>query len=120
MSSGSQSGLEQAERLCEVLERIARALVELDNEALLGAESTLAELVSSFQAMAPCTAVDRAAVEAVVQRGRAALMRCRRLGASFTGIARARLSTCATVDTYNSVGAVADPSGPSPTVRATI
>ncbi len=34
-------------------------------------------------------------------------------------IARARLSAGATLDTYNSAGAVADPSGPSPTVRAT-
>jgi hypothetical protein len=120
MSSGSRSGLEQAERLCGVLERIAGALVELDNEALLAAESTLAELVSAFQTMAPCTAADRASVEAVVRRGRAALMRCRRLGASFTGIARARLSASATLDTYNSLGAVAEASGPSPTVRATI
>lgn len=120
MSTGSQSGLEQAERLCDVLERIAGALVELDNEALLAAESTLAELVSAFQTMAPCAPADRAAVEAIVHRGRAALMRCRRLGASFTGIARARLSAYATLDTYNNVGAVADPSGPSPTVRATI
>ena len=120
MSAGGHSAMEQAERLCEVLERMAGALVALDNEALLAAESTLAELVGSFNTAFPAGVADRAAVEAVVQRGRTALMRCRRLGASFTGVARARMSSLATLDTYNRVGAVADPSGPSPSVRATI
>ena len=105
--------------MCEVLERIADALLNLDNEALLAAEVTLAELVGSFQSHRPSAASDRAEVEAIVGRGRAALMRCRRLGASFTGVARARLATCAALD-YNRIGAVADPAGPSPTVRATI
>jgi hypothetical protein len=119
MSAVSQSAVEKAEELCAVLERIAGALVNLDNDALLAAESTLAALVSSFETTDPAVAPDRAAVEALVRRGRAALMRCRRLGASFTGVARG-LAAHTTSDTYNSVGAVADPSGPSSTVRATI
>ena len=112
--------VDTTERLCEVLERIAGALVDLDNEALLAAEVTLAELIGTCAADEGAPAPDRAAVEAVVARGRTALMRCRRLGASFTGMTRARLSARATLDTYNRTGGAAGACGPAPTVHATV
>jgi hypothetical protein len=120
MSAGSRSVVDAAGQLCVVLERIAEALVRLDNEALLNAEADLAPLVGTFDAVTPAGVADRALLEAWVRRGRAALMRCHRLGASFTAIARARLAACSAFDTYSRAGAVVDPRGPSPTVRAAI
>jgi hypothetical protein len=113
--------IEAAERLCEVLEQVAAAMVTLDNEALLVAEVKLAELVGGFQADRTVAAPEPAVVEALVRRGRNALMRCRRLGASYTAVTRARLAMASTSDTYNRVGTVTAPVGPSSsTVRATI
>ncbi len=120
MSAESRSVVDATEQLCVVLERIAAALVRLDNEALLAAEAELASLVGTFDDVAPAGVPDRALLEAQVRRGRAALMRCHRLGTSFTAIARARLAGRSTFDTYTRIGAVADSRGPSPTVRASI
>ncbi len=120
MRAHGRSAVETAEQLCAVLERIASALVVLDNAALLAAEVTLADLVASFGTDCPPAAADRAAVEAIVRRGRTALLRCRRLGGSFTSVARARLAACAVPDTYTRVGVAADQSAPASTVKATI
>ncbi len=121
MSAGNGSAIEAAERLCEVLEQVAAAMVALDNEALLVAEVKLAELVGGFKADRTDAQPDPAVVEALVRRGRNALMRCRRLGASYTAVTRARLAMTSTSDTYNRVGAVsAAMAVSSSAVRATI
>jgi hypothetical protein len=120
MNGARYSPLETAERLCETLERVADALMDVDNDTLLATEATLVELVASIDTGAQAAAMDRLAVEAVVRRGRTALMRCRRLAASFMAVARARVSLCTPRDTYNRAGALADASSPSPTVRAAI
>ena len=54
------------------------------------------------------TAADRERLEALVRRGRAALLRCRRLGASFTGVSRLRLVSLHGVESYTSTGEVVD------------
>jgi hypothetical protein len=121
MSAGECSAADAAERLCEVLEQVAAAMVTLDNEALLVAEVKLAELVGGFRADRTGVPPDPAVVAALVKRGRNALMRCRRLGASYTALTRARLAMVSTADTYNRVGAVTVPAGSvSSTVRAAI
>ena len=115
--SGRSQALETATQICETLERVAAALVDLDGPALLDAESTLATLVASFEPKA-CAQDDRTAVEAVVRRGHAALLRCRRLGTSFTSVVRARSSAYGA--TYDQAGVLAGAAGSPATIRTAI
>lgn len=91
-----------AQRLCETLDRIGDALVTLDADTLLETEATLAQLMSALAAGHPVQ--DRAALEATVRRAADALLRCRRLGVSFTSIAGTRLRMIAGAQTYGSTG----------------
>src|SRR5262245_24527862 len=109
-----------AERLADTLENVARGLVALDVDVLLDAERTLAELVSAFDASAPVSQTDRAAAEAAIRRGQAALLRCRRLGASFASIARVRVPACRGGDTYNRAGGIGDRTSASSRVEARV
>ena len=118
--SGTYSALMLAEGLCATLEDVARGLVLLDVDALLATERTLADVVGAFDASSPLPAAERAAVEAAVRRGRLALLRCRRLGASFTSIARVRVSACRGADTYDRAGRLGDRAGASSQVEARV
>ena len=74
-------------RLADLLDRTGDALVAVDTEALLAIE---AEISGAVAELAVVTEVgDRPAFLAAARRARAALLRCRRLGASFSGVARA-------------------------------
>src|SRR5438128_2120024 len=110
--------LATAERLAETLERLGDGLVALDLQALLGTEETLAEIISAMRLSEPWASGEREALEAAVQRGCRALLRCRRLGASFSSVARARLPRIAGQDTYTRSG-YAEASSGSSTVEGT-
>ena len=96
-----------AARLCATLERVGDALVALDTETLLETEETLGRLLATLALGEKVH--DKAALEPLVQRGREALLRCRRLGASFSGIARARLHLHTAVDAYGRDGVYVEP-----------
>jgi hypothetical protein len=113
--------LESAERLCTTLERIGDGLIELDTRTLLDTEETLGRLVAVVASGGNLD--NRAALEPLVRRGREALLRCRRLGASYTSVARVRLHLCTGVDTYDRTGGYAGASGHGATgsaVRASV
>ena len=106
-----------ARRLCETLDRIGDALVAIDTETLLDTEATLEQLLAALAAGQ--TVQDRAGLEALVRRAGESLLRCRRLGASFTGIAGARLRLRTGVDTYARDGGFADALFTGSTVKVT-
>ena len=104
MAERPDSLIESAERLCETLERIGDALVALDANALLETEGTLEQLLAVI-ASADHTVHDKDALERLVGRAAAALVRCRQLGGSFSGIAGTRLRLRTGVETYGRDGA---------------
>jgi len=116
--NGASTTLETATRLCETLERIATALIDFDRDTLLETEATLAALVASFDPRGLDQA-DRKSLEAVVRRGRVALLRCQRLGASFSSLLRARL-TAYGATTYDHAGIMAGAARSAATVRESI
>ena len=98
--------VESAARLCETLERIGDALVALDVQTLLETEETLGRLLAALATEGP--AHDPAALAPLVKRARQALVRCRRLGASFASVARVRLPLSTGIATYNRAGGFAE------------
>ncbi len=99
--------LVHAERLCETLERIGDALVAVDADTLLDTQETLEQLVSALSA--PREVDDKEALRRTAQRAAAALMRCRRLGTAFSGIAGTRLRLRTGVETYGRTGSFVEP-----------
>ena len=97
--SSSDSAAEATARLADLLDRIGDALVAIDAEALLGVEADLFTAVAALGALTEVGG-DHVVYEAAAKRARAGLLRCRRLGASFSGIARslARVGRPATYD----------------------
>ena len=87
--------IQQAERLCATLERIGDALVALDPTTLLETEETLGQVLAAFHWLGEeeLTGTDRDVLRARILRAATALVRCRRLGASFSGVSGARLRT---------------------------
>ena len=116
MAPASESYVEAAERLCDTLERIGDALVTLDASTLLETEESLGRLIAVLSSRA---VADRAALERVVRRSRAALLRCRRLGASYNATARVRLQLCTSVGHYGPGGDLVDGMPPAPVLKAT-
>jgi hypothetical protein len=94
--------LVHAERLCETLERIGDALVAIDADTLLDTQETLEQLVSALKAGGEVE--DQDALKRTAKRAAAALLRCRRLGGSFSGIAGTRLRLRTGVETYGRTG----------------
>ncbi len=109
--------LVHAERLCETLERLGDALVSLDADTLLDTEETLEQLLSALQA--PGEPADKAALKQLAVRATNALLRCRRLGASFSGIAGTRLRLRTGVETYGRSGSFDEPAVAGSAVRMT-
>ena len=70
-----------------LLERIAAALVALDVNELLAAESELGAALAALASVSQ--AGDRQEARAAVREAQAVLLRCRRLGVSFTSAVRA-------------------------------
>jgi hypothetical protein len=110
--------LATAERLADTLERLGDGLVALDLAALLGTEETLADLLSAMRLNEPWAAGERDALKVAVMRAQRALLRCRRLGASFGAVARARLPRIVAANTYTR-GGYSDGSTPA-SIEATI
>ena len=102
MPEAAESYVATAERLCDTLDRIGDALVAIDSATLLQTEDTLGRLLAALTS--PSVMDDRATVEQLVRRARAALLRCRTLGASFNSIARVRLPVCTGGEGYGRDG----------------
>jgi hypothetical protein len=96
-----------AERLCETLERIGDALVAVDAETLLETQDTLERLLTTLGRAE--VVQDKPALEAVIRRAIEALLRCRRLGASFSTIAGTRLRMRTGLETYGRDGGYVEP-----------
>lgn len=102
MPEPAESFRESAERLCTTLERIGDALVAVDTATLLQTEDTLGRLLAVLTA--PASARTPAEIEPLANRARAALVRCRALGASFNSVARVRLPLCTGGEGYGPDG----------------
>jgi hypothetical protein len=107
-----------ASQLRAALTRVGDALAGVDADALLAAEEALGQAVAAV-AIAGDAADRPAAVEAV-RRARAELMRCRRLGASFSGLARAMGRVGQVVDGYDRAGGYVASAGVRPSVLARV
>ena len=107
MIEDSDPILKTAERLCETLERIGDALVELDADTLLETQETLERLLTT---LATATSVqDKPAMAAIIRRSIEALTRCRRLGASFSAVAGTRLRLRTGLEAYGRDGGYVQP-----------
>lgn len=109
--------LVKAERLCETLERIGDALVAVDAETLLDTQETLEQLVSALRNGGDVDESEKAALQRTVQRAAFALMRCRRLGASFSRMAGTRLRLRTGVEAYGRTGTFVEPVVAGATVK---
>lgn len=110
--------VESAERLCATLERIGDALVTLDAQTLVETEETLGRLLAALAAE-NVQPGHQARLEPLVRRAREALLRCRRLGASFSSVARARLQLHVGTETYGRMGEYVGPVVAGSVVKAT-
>jgi hypothetical protein len=99
--------LRTAERLCETLERIGDALVAIDAETLLETQETLEQLLTTLATVK--SVQDKPAMAAVVRRAVEALVRCRRLGASFGAVAGTRLRMRTGLEAYGRDGGYVQP-----------
>ena len=116
MHQGTDSYIESAERLCATLERLGDALVTLDAQTLLETEESLSRLVAVLSSGAVS---DRSAdLEPIVRRGRKALLRCRRLGASYEASAKVRLQFCTGSGPYDRDGGLVERAPAATTLRA--
>jgi hypothetical protein len=113
-----RTATEVASQLCAALTRVGDALVDVDAAALLAAEEALRHAVAAVAIGGD--AVDRPAAIEAVRRARAALMRCRRLGASFSGLARAMGQVGRIVDGYDRAGGYVASVGVRPSVLARV
>jgi hypothetical protein len=107
--------LQVAGRLCETLDRIGDALVTIDTGTLLETEGTLEQLLAALAAGRGVS--DKAALESLVGRAAQALVRCRTLGASFSGIAGVRSRLRTGVEVYGRDGAYLEPEFAGSTVK---
>jgi hypothetical protein len=103
------------DRLSHALGRVGDALVAVDGDALLTTEVDLSAATATL-ASSP-DAEDRRAVIEAVRRARFALLRCRRLGASFAGVARAMGRVGLVADGYDRAGGYVESAGVHPSVQ---
>jgi len=97
------------DQLCDALKAVGDALADLDLDRMLAVEPQLRDSMAALAA-AP-VAGDKAAVKAGCERARTALLRCRRLGASFSRAARSLNGTTPAGDAYDKSGAHVDSAG---------
>lgn len=117
MSQATDTYIESAERLCSTLERLGDALVTLDAATLLETEESLARLVAVLSSGG---GPERSAeLEPIVRRGRNALLRCRRLGASYGATAKVRLQFCTGAGHYDRDGDLGERTPASTALKAT-
>jgi hypothetical protein len=103
--------VEATEQLTRLLDRLGDALAAVDTAALLGVESELSAVLAVMNVNAVCA--DGAAARSAAQTALTALDRCRRLGASFSGIARALGQRGRAVGGYDRSGGYLDRAGRS-------
>jgi hypothetical protein len=109
MSGSNGSAVVAADELCRVLDQLGNALAEVNLEMLLQTEQRLSHALRALQ-LSDWQHRDQRFIGDLVERGRSALLRCRRLGASFSAIAAARVQACSGSDAYNRDGYVNRPS----------
>jgi hypothetical protein len=104
--------VEATRRLTAALTRVGDALAAVDAEALLAAEAELNGAVVAVQAV-PLAAGDREALLSAVRGAQAALLRCRRLGASWLHLARAFMRVGGADPGYDRAGVAVERPAPS-------
>ena len=88
MNESSTRALAAAARLRDALERTAGALASPDLDALLACESAIEGALADIPPFAGLPAEDRRAIRLELDRARATLLRCRRLGAGLREFVR--------------------------------
>jgi hypothetical protein len=88
--------------LARILDSMGDALVAVDVTALLAVESELGAAIAAIHPVAKVG--DHAAVRIAADQALTALLRCRRLGASFSDIARALGRVSGATDGYDCMG----------------
>ena len=96
----------ELDQLSEALDRIGDALVNVDGDAMLAADPPLLNALTVLTAAS--APPDQAAAKALCERAGTALLRCRRLGASFSRGARVFSAVGAPADHYDKSGAYVD------------
>ncbi len=91
MTSTGDRALDAAAGLREALTQVADALAAPSLDALLAGESAVEAALANLPSLAGLGANERARVRLELERARAALLRCRRLGAALTDFTRASL-----------------------------
>lgn len=119
MSAHPRTAADAAGDIRLALADVADALVRLDHDAMLDAETALGRALTGLgNVTAPG---DRAAAGAALGQARAELLRCRRLGASFSSVSRALLRlTQPASDAYTREGVYVDHRGGTVSVRARV
>lgn len=97
------------EQLAGLLNRIGDALVAVDATALLAVEVEVGYAIAALGAVTDLG--DRAATIAAARRVSTALLRCRRLGASFSAVARAMGCVGRAADGYDRAGSYIESTG---------
>jgi hypothetical protein len=90
------------------LDAVAAALAEPDVAQLTAAEASLAEALTEVGSIRGVERADRHLLAAEVIRARAALQRCRVLGAAATDATRATLAAQGRTDSYGRSGAASE------------
>lgn len=99
-----------AARLAAALEAVASALSAPDNSALMAAEQKLAAALAELNHVTAVASGDRAAIAVELTRARAALARCRILGAAAADVVQAALAAQGCLGGYDRRAAM--PVGP--------
>jgi hypothetical protein len=107
MSSNSPTTADAAADLTAALHRIGDALVRVDSDALRAVEVDVSRAMTNLAAGRD--AGDRQCALDALRQAQAALLRCRRLGASLSTVSRALLRAgAATTDGYSRAGGYLD------------
>jgi hypothetical protein len=96
-----QDALAAAARLRAALDDTAEALARPDVEALLAAEASLTHAFTTIPRLRALSAEERAAARTELLNARAALVRCRRLGAALADFVRLSLDARGQAAGYN-------------------
>ena len=102
-----QDALAAAARLRAALEETAHALSRPNLDALLAAESSLTAAFTTIPTLRTFTKAERAAARAELLNARAAIVRCRRLGAALSDFVRLSLEARGQAAGYDPAGETA-------------
>jgi len=91
MTTPGERALDAAAGLRQALTQVADALASPGLDALLAGEAAVESALANLPSLTGLGADERARVRLELERARAALLRCRRLGAALTDFTRASL-----------------------------